>query len=161
MSRLTHINQSGEASMVDVSDKTTSSRVAVAATTVRMKRETLDLVFEGAISKGDVLSVARIAGIQAAKRTSELIPLCHPLPLSLINITFERVDDNTLQVKALCKVTSRTGVEMEALVGATIASLTIYDMCKGVEKGISLSEVRLISKTGGKSGDWHAENQKT
>ena len=158
MSKLTHLSETGEARMADISDKQVSAREAVARAQIRMNSSTLDLIASASMPKGDVLAAARIAGIQAAKRTSELIPLCHPLPLTKVELTFERVDDSMLHVEARCKVTGQTGVEMEALTAASVASLTIYDMCKSVEKGIVIQDIRLLSKSGGKSGDWVAED---
>ncbi|MCY4143814.1 MAG: cyclic pyranopterin monophosphate synthase MoaC [Gammaproteobacteria bacterium] len=158
MTELTHLTKSGDARMVDIAEKQVTKRVAIAEAIVTMQASTMDLIFEGSMAKGDVLAVARIAGIQAAKKTSELIPLCHPLPLSSIEVSFERDSPSALKVHATCKVTGRTGVEMEALTAVAVAGLTIYDMCKGVEKGIQIEGVRLISKTGGKSGSWQAES---
>lgn len=157
MAKLTHLSKSGDARMVDIANKKATNREAVAEAVVEMSQSTLDLVFQGKVPKGDVLSVARIAGIQAAKKASDLIPLCHPLPLSSVDILFERITPKTLRIQATCKVTDRTGVEMEALTAVSVAGLTIYDMCKGVEKGIQIEKVRLMSKTGGKSGSWQAE----
>jgi len=156
-SALTHIDQRGEARMVDVSDKGATERVAVAEGTVIMRRETLDLVLEGNAMKGDVLGAARLAGIMGAKRTHGLIPLCHPLPLSKIEIEIN--PEHALpgfQVRATVKVVAKTGVEMEALTAVSIACLTIYDMVKAVERGMRIEGIRLLQKTGGKSGDWHA-----
>ena len=119
-----------------------------------MRPETLDRVLEGNIGKGDTLAVARIAGIQAAKRTSDLIPLCHQLALSKITVSFQRNTTDSLIVRSLCKVTGQTGVEMEALLAASTAALTIYDMCKAVERGIQITNLRLVRKSGGRSGDW-------
>lgn len=158
MAKLTHLSKSGDARMVDIANKKATNRQAVAEAVVAMAASTMDLVFQGKLPKGDVLSVARIAGIQAAKKTSDLIPLCHPLPLSSVDVSFERINSTTLKIQATCKVTDRTGVEMEALTAVSVAGLTIYDMCKGVEKGIQIERVRLISKTGGKSGTWQAES---
>ena len=143
--------------MVDVSEKAATERVAVAEGRVRMTRETLDLVLSGDAKKGDVLGAARIAGIMAAKRTSELIPLCHPLPLSKAEVEIG-VDSDLpgLLVRATVKVTGSTGVEMEALTAVSVACLTIYDMVKSVERGMRIEGIRLLEKTGGKSGSWHA-----
>lgn len=159
MTELTHLTKSGDARMVDIAEKQVTKRVAVAEAIVTMTASTLDLILEGSMPKGDVLAVARIAGIQAAKKTSELIPLCHPLPLASVEVSFERDAPGKLKIHATCKVTGRTGVEMEAMTAVAVAGLTIYDMCKGVEKGIQIEEVRLISKTGGKSGSWRAETE--
>jgi cyclic pyranopterin phosphate synthase len=142
--------------MVDVSSKTPTSRVARAHAHVLLEKETLDAIYHGSIAKGDVLSVARVAGIQGAKRTSELIPLCHPLALSKVGVEFRRVDDRTLLIEAECKVNGPTGVEMEALTAVSIAALTVYDMCKSADRGIRIESVRLVHKSGGKSGTWDA-----
>ncbi len=144
--------------MVDITNKPVSAREAVARARIEMKSSTLDMILSASMPKGDVLAAARIAGIQAAKRTSELIPLCHPLPLTKVELTFERTDDSVLRVEARCKVTGQTGVEMEALTAVSVASLTIYDMCKSVERGIVIKDIRLLSKSGGKSGDWVVED---
>ena len=152
---LTHIDEEGQARMVDVSNKAISERVATATALVSMKPETLALIRSGDMKKGDVLAVARIAGIQAAKKCSELIPLCHPLSLTAVKVHFELNDaDNVIRISATCKVSGKTGVEMEALTAASIAGLTIYDMCKAVDRRMKISEVRLEQKSGGKSGDW-------
>lgn len=157
MGKLSHISASGEAQMVDISSKATTHRIALAEAIVSMNPDTLSKILEGGMPKGDVLAVARIAGIQAAKRTSELIPLCHPLPITKINIEFLPLNDSDLQIQASVTVNGQTGVEMEALTAATIAALTIYDMCKAVQKDISIGKVRLLQKTGGKSGTWQAK----
>ena len=154
MSKFTHLNEAGEASMVDVSSKEVSTREATAQARIRMSSQLALSIRSGSVKKGDVFAVARIAGIQAAKRTSELIPLCHPLPISRVDISFSWVTDNVLCVSATCKVTGQTGVEMEALTAASIASLTVYDMCKSVDRGMSITDVELIRKSGGKSGTW-------
>lgn len=154
MVKLTHIDSSGDATMVDVSEKPESERVATAQAIVCMSAHTMDLLFAGELPKGDVLSVARIAGILGAKKTSELIPLCHPLSITKISIDFERVDGERLRVLSLCKVTGQTGVEMEALTAASVAALTIYDMCKAVDREIRIDNLMLCSKSGGKSGTW-------
>jgi cyclic pyranopterin phosphate synthase len=157
MAKLTHLGKSGEARMVDVSEKVATERVAVAEGKVRMTRETLDLVLSGDAKKGDVLGAARIAGIMAAKKTSDLIPLCHPLPLTKTEVDIA-VDSDLpgLLVRATVKVTGQTGVEMEALTAVSIACLTIYDMVKAVERGMRIEGIRLLEKTGGKSGHWRA-----
>ena len=155
---LTHLNTGGEARMVDVSQKAATERIAVAEGKVVMLPETLDLVLSGNAKKGDVLGTARIAGIQAAKRTHELIPLCHPLAVTKIEVAIE--PDRTLPglvVRATVKVTGQTGVEMEALTAVSIACLTIYDMVKAVERGVRIEGIRLLEKSGGASGAWHAE----
>jgi cyclic pyranopterin monophosphate synthase len=155
--RLTHLGQKGEARMVDVSQKTPTERIAVAEGRVVMKAETLDLVLTGNAKKGDVLGAARIAGIMAAKKTSDLIPLCHPLPVSKVEIDIS--PDRKLpglNVRASVKVTGPTGVEMEALTAVAVACLTIYDMVKAVERGMRIENIRLIEKRGGKSGLYRA-----
>ena len=150
---LTHIDASGKARMVDVTDKDTTTRVAVARGTVRMKRETLELILANEVAKGDVLGVARVAGIMGAKRTAELIPLCHPLAVTSVQVDFSPVDDPpAIDITATAKVASRTGVEMEALTAVSVAALTIYDMCKAADKEMVLSDIMLVEKTGGKSG---------
>lgn len=155
---LTHIDQSGNASMVDVSAKPDTERIAIAAGSVAMQPETLRLVADNAFDKGDVLAVARIAGIMGAKQTSNLIPLCHPLPLSRIAVDFELDSDaNAVHITAEAKTTGKTGVEMEALTAVSIAALTIYDMCKAVDRGMQIESVRLIRKSGGQSGDYRSE----
>jgi cyclic pyranopterin monophosphate synthase len=158
-SPLTHIDQRGEARMVDVSDKGATERVATAEGRVIMRKETLDLVLEGNAMKGDVLGAARLAGIMAAKRTHGLIPLCHPLPLTKVEIEIN--PEHALPgflVQATVKVTAKTGVEMEALTAVSIACLTIYDMVKAVERGMHIEGIRLLQKSGGKSGEWRAES---
>lgn len=154
---LTHIGASGEAGMVDVGGKAETERTAVAEGTVTMQRETLEMILAGNAKKGDVLGAARIAGIMAAKRTHELIPLCHPLLLTKVTVDIE--PDHALpglKVTALARVTGKTGVEMEALTAASVACLTIYDMAKAVDRGMVISGVRLVEKTGGKSGHFRA-----
>ena len=151
--RLSHLNEAGDARMVDVSDKTVTERIAVAEGFVAMAPKTLDLILHGEAPKGDVLVTARIAGIIAAKRTHELIPLCHPLPLTQVTIDFTPSRDPTgVGVEATAKVEAKTGVEMEALTAVSIACLTIYDMVKAVDRGVEFSGIRLIEKTGGRSG---------
>ena len=155
---LTHLGQSGEANMVDVSQKPATERIALAEGKVVMRPETLELVLAGDAKKGDVLGTARIAGIQAAKRTHELIPLCHPLPITKIEVAIE--PDQKLPglvVRATVKVTGQTGVEMEALTAVSIACLTIYDMVKAAERGVRIEGIRLLEKSGGASGSWRAE----
>ncbi|MYC26183.1 MAG: cyclic pyranopterin monophosphate synthase MoaC [Gammaproteobacteria bacterium] len=154
MSKLSHLTDSGEAKMVDITEKQTTHRTAEAEARIIMQPGTLDLVMSDNLPKGEVFSTARIAGIQACKRTSELIPLCHPLPLTKVEISFTRLDSSCLQVRASCQVRAQTGVEMEALTAVSVASLTIYDMVKAVEKGVTIENIALISKRGGKSGDW-------
>jgi len=155
MSKLTHIDSEGRARMVDVTEKPVTQRSALAEARVTMRPETLAMIVDGTHAKGDVLAVARIAGIQAAKKTSELIPLCHPLMLTSVKLELEPVTSgNYVLIKATCKLAGQTGVEMEALTAVSIAALTLYDMCKAVDKGIVIESVRLLEKTGGKSGDW-------
>jgi len=154
---LSHLDERGAARMVDVSGKADTNRVATAEALVRMKPETLALIQSGGVPKGDVLATARIAGIMAAKRTAELIPLCHPLPITGVAVDLLPDGDSTLQITATVRTTGKTGVEMEALTAASVAALTVYDMCKAVEKGMRIEGVRLLEKTGGKSGQWRAE----
>jgi cyclic pyranopterin phosphate synthase len=155
VSKLTHLDESGRARMVDVSDKASTVREAVAEGFVRMSPATLLLALTGEGKKGDVRAVAEIAGVMAAKRTSDLIPLCHPLALSKVEVRVEPADGG-LAVTARVKTTGPTGVEMEALTAVSVACLTLYDMLKAAEKGMVIEAVRLVSKTGGKSGDWTA-----
>ncbi|RRZ92965.1 cyclic pyranopterin monophosphate synthase MoaC [Erwinia sp. 198] len=158
MSQLTHINASGEAHMVDVSTKNDTVREARAEAFVVMHPDTLRMILDGSHHKGDVFATARIAGIQAAKRTWELIPLCHPLLLSKVEVTLSADTANSrVRIESLCRLTGKTGVEMEALTAASVAALTIYDMCKAVQKDISIEQCRLLSKSGGKSGDFKAD----
>ena len=160
MSRLTHIDDAGAARMVDVGDKAVTERVAVATATVNMQAQTLSLLQHGSHKKGDVLAVARIAGIQGAKKCSDLIPLCHPLMLTSVNVDFRiDVDNCCVHVESRCKVSGKTGVEMEALTAVSAAALTIYDMCKAVDRGMEVTGVRLLSKSGGQSGDWLRDGQ--
>ncbi len=157
MSGLTHFDASGQAHMVDVSGKASTDRIAVAEGYVRMSRETLDLIAEGRAKKGDVLSVARLAGIMGAKRTADLIPLCHPLPITKVALDLSADPDRPgIRVEATVKTAGQTGVEMEALTAVTTACLTIYDMVKAVEKSMVIEGVRLILKDGGKSGRFEA-----
>jgi cyclic pyranopterin phosphate synthase len=143
--------------MVDVSGKAVTEREAVARGTVRMQPQTLRLIRSGKIAKGEVLAVARVAGIQAAKRTAELIPLCHPLPVEVAGIDFVVRSPSVLEVEARVKVTAKTGVEMEALVAVSAAALTIYDMCKAVDRGMVIGDIRLMEKRGGRSGEWRRD----
>jgi cyclic pyranopterin monophosphate synthase len=152
---LTHLDERGAARMVDVAGKAETVREAVASGRIRMAPEAAAAIRTGAAAKGDVLAVARVAGIMAAKQTAELIPLCHPLPLTRVEVALE-VGDDAVTVTATAATTGRTGVEMEALTAATVALLTIYDMAKAVDKAMVIEAVRLLRKTGGKSGDWHA-----
>ena len=153
--KLTHFDSAGQATMVDVGAKDETHRVARARGRISMLAETLDLVTAGTAKKGDVLGVARVAAIQAAKRTSELIPLCHPIALTKITVEF-RIDepDSTIECSASVETHGRTGVEMEALTAVTVALLTIYDMCKAVDRGMQLGDITLFEKSGGRSGDW-------
>lgn len=160
MTRLTHIDAHGNASMVDVSDKPDTRREAVAEAFVTMAAETLHLIESGGHKKGDVLTVARVAGIQAAKRCAELIPLCHPLQLTGIEVDITpQSSQNRVHIISRCRLTGATGVEMESLTAAAVAALTIYDMCKAVDRGMMIEAVRLLHKTGGRSGTWHAEEE--
>ena len=155
MSKLTHINANGEAQMVDVSDKNETVREAKASARVVMKAETLDLIVSGSHKKGDVLAVARVAGIQAAKKCSDLIPLCHPLMLSKVSVELTpNIQNNCIDIIATAKLTGKTGVEMEALTAVSIAALTVYDMCKAVDRVMLIDNVQLLEKKGGKSGHW-------
>lgn len=158
--KLTHIATDGSANMVDVADKEHTQRIAVAGSQVSMSRSTLDLIVSGNAKKGDVLGTARLAGIMAAKRTHELIPLCHPLALTKVSVDIQPDPDLPgLRIEALAKVTGQTGVEMEALTAASVAALTIYDMAKAVDRAMEIGPTRLLSKSGGKSGDWKAAPQ--
>lgn len=155
MTNLTHLDENGAARMVDITDKNITHREAIATSWISMEESTLAQVINQGIKKGDVLSVARIAGIQATKQCSTLIPLCHPLQLSGVSIDFNiDQNENKIHIRCMCKLSGRTGVEMEALTGASIAALTIYDMCKALEKGMVIGETRLAMKSGGKSGTW-------
>ena len=156
--RLTHLDDAGRAHIVDVTEKPVTAREATARSCVRMQAATLNAIVEGDIPKGDVLAVARIAGIQAAKKCSELIPLCHPLPLSAVKIDLvPDTDLPGLRIEATCRVTGQTGVEMEALTAVSMAVLTIYDMCKAVDKGMYFNNIGLLHKSGGKSGTFEKE----
>ena len=152
MSKLTHFDESGASRMVDVSDKEITQRVAVAEAVVSMQPATLELIRGGGMDKGNVFEVARLAGIGATKRTSELIPLCHLLPLDSAKLDFSCPDERTVRIEARVSNRGRTGVEMEALVAASVAALTIYDMCKAVDRGMEIGRVRLLEKSGGRSG---------
>ena len=156
MSKLTHLDEAGHAHMVDVSDKATTSRSAGATATVQLTEVAMSLLIEGDLKKGDALGVARIAGIMGAKKTAELIPLCHPLPITKITIDLEtNAITNTVVINAIVKTKGQTGVEMEALTAATTSALTLYDMLKAVDKGITISTIQLVEKKGGKSGTWN------
>ncbi|PCD03186.1 cyclic pyranopterin monophosphate synthase MoaC [Sphingomonas spermidinifaciens] len=155
MSGLTHLDEAGAARMVDVGHKSATERRAVAAGRIAMSREAASAIRNGAVAKGDVLAVARVAGIMAAKRTADLIPLCHPLPLTSVEVALA-VEDDGVTVTATAATTGQTGVEMEAMIAASTALLTLYDMAKAIDKAMILQDIRLLSKAGGKSGDWHA-----
>lgn len=156
--RLTHLDEQGRARMVDVSGKEATVREATARARVLLAPATLALVRDGALGKGDVLTVAQLAGIQAAKRTAELIPLCHPLALTHAEVSL-RLDEvaSSVEIETTCRTRGETGVEMEALTAATVAALAVYDMCKAVERGIRIADVRLVRKSGGRSGEWVGE----
>lgn len=157
-SPLTHFDANGQAHMVDVSGKDVTHRVARAAGRIRMKAETLALIRNGNARKGDVIGVARIAAIQAAKRTSDLIPLCHPLPITRVTVEFELDEPSSAVIcTAQVETLGRTGVEMEALTAVQVGLLTVYDMCKAADRGMVMEQIRVLEKQGGKSGDWHAE----
>ncbi|MDG1205467.1 MAG: cyclic pyranopterin monophosphate synthase MoaC [Pseudomonadales bacterium] len=152
---LTHLDAEGKATMVDVTDKLVTQRIAVAEGRVTMQPETLDLILEGGHKKGDVFAVSRIAGIQAAKRCSDLIPLCHPLMLTAVQVEFEILSEaSQVLIRSTVKLSGKTGVEMEALTAVSVAALTIYDMCKAVDKSMVIGQVHVVEKQGGKSGDW-------
>ena len=158
MAKFTHLDDEGNAVMVDVSDKQATQRTATAKGSVVMAPETMALILEGGVKKGDVLSVAQLAGIMGAKRTPDLIPLCHPLELT--SVTVDLVCDpgrNAVDITATCKLKGQTGVEMEALTAVAVAALTVYDMCKAVDRGMKITDVRLVQKAGGKSGTFEAE----
>lgn len=158
MEELTHFNEQGRAKMVDVTGKTVTCRTAVAKGEIHMSRETLGRIRSGAVKKGDVLAVAQVAGIQAAKHTWELIPMCHPLPLTGIDISFALLEEPfRVEITAAVTCTGVTGVEMEALTAVSAAALTIYDMCKAIQKDMRIEHIRLLSKSGGKSGDYKIE----
>lgn len=154
---LTHLDANGHATMVDVTEKNVTTREAIAEARVRMLPNTLQMIQSGGHPKGDVFAVARIAGIMAAKKTHELIPLCHPLLLTSVKVELMAEGDDVVHIVSRCKLAGQTGVEMEALTAASVAALTIYDMCKAVDKGMTIESVRLLEKTGGKSGHYHYE----
>ncbi|HCT41484.1 MAG TPA: cyclic pyranopterin monophosphate synthase MoaC [Moraxellaceae bacterium] len=154
---LTHLDADGHATMVDVTEKSVTTREAIAEARVRMLPNTLQMIQSGGHPKGDVFAVARIAGIMAAKKTHELIPLCHPLLLTSVKVELVAEGDDVVHIVSRCKLAGQTGVEMEALTAASVAALTIYDMCKAVDKGMTIESVRLLEKTGGKSGRYHYE----
>ncbi len=158
MAKFTHLDDEGNAVMVDVSDKQATERTATAKGTVTMQPETMALIQAGGVKKGDVLSVAQLAGIMGAKRTPDLIPLCHPLELT--SVTVDLICDperNAVDISATCKLKGQTGVEMEALTAVAVAALTVYDMCKAVDRGMKITDIRLVHKAGGKSGTFEAE----
>jgi cyclic pyranopterin phosphate synthase len=157
--RLTHLDSRGEARMVDVGDKAVTSRLAVARAQIRMKPETLSVILASELSKGDALATARIAAIQAAKKTSDLIPLCHPLPITKVSVELRA--DHALPgivIEVTCKVRGQTGIEMEALTAASVAALTVYDMAKSIDRGMVIEQVMLIEKSGGKTGEWRSDD---
>ncbi len=156
--QLTHLDEKGAAQMVDVGEKAISHREATALAEVKMQPETLELLLGGNLPKGDALQVARIAGIMAAKNTPNLIPLCHPIPISSIKVDLEAIDEMTLQIVATVKNAAQTGVEMEALTACSVAALTLYDMAKAVDRGMEIRSIRLKEKKGGKSGHWKRED---
>lgn len=159
MSKLTHLDDKGQAHMVDVGAKERTERSATAQGYIRMSTECLEMITSGNHKKGDVFAVARIAGIQAAKKTSDLIPLCHPLMLTSIKVVLEpEPEASRVRIEATCKLAGQTGVEMEALTACSVAALTLYDMCKAVDKGMVIEQVQLLEKLGGKSGHWQAES---
>ncbi len=158
MAKLTHLDDEGNAVMVDVSDKDSTERTATAKGSVVMQPETMALIQEGGVKKGDVLSVAQLAGIMGAKRTPDLIPLCHPLDLTSVSVDLEcDPGRNAVHITATCKLKGKTGVEMEALTAVAVAALTVYDMLKAVDRGMKISDIRLVHKAGGKSGTFEAE----
>src|SRR5262245_30824495 len=160
MSDLCHFDESGASRMVDVGTKPVSRRLARASGCVQMATETLALIRDKRAAKGDVLEVARLAGIMGAKRTSDLIPLCHPLPIDAVTIDFTFADAQTLRIEATLHVEAKTGIEMEALTAVSVAALTVYDMCKGVDRGMSIGPIQLEEKSGGRSGDWRRASSK-
>lgn len=153
MKKLSHINNKGEANMVDIQDKKSSKRVAIAEGSITLSKKALNQINDDKVSKGNVINTARIAGIMGAKKTSDLIPLCHPIPIEAIKIDFS-INEKDINVLATVSTTNKTGVEMEALVAVNIACLTIYDMVKSVDKNAKINSIKLIRKSGGKSGDW-------
>jgi cyclic pyranopterin monophosphate synthase len=153
MAKLSHLDDQGRARMVDVSDKEVTSRVAVARGAIQMRPETLELILKGKVEKGDVFSVARVAGIMAAKKTPDLIPMCHPLAITSVKVDLTPAENPTrVEIEAMVRVSGKTGVEMEAMTAVSVAALTIYDMCKAVDREMSIGEIRLVKKSGGKSG---------
>lgn len=159
MSKLTHVDQSGQANMVDVTDKTPSVRTATAEGYINMSASTIEEVLNHTNKKGDVITTAKIAGIQAAKKCADLIPLCHPLALSKVDVSFEiQPDHNRIRVQAMCKLTGRTGVEMEALTAVSVATLTLFDMCKAADPYMEIQGIKVLGKIGGKNGPWSNTN---
>jgi cyclic pyranopterin phosphate synthase len=157
VSGLTHIDAAGNAVMVDVSEKDVTERTATAEGRVVMAAETLERIRQHGFKKGDVLGIAQLAGIMGAKRTSDLIPLCHPLPLASVKVELEPLpEEGAVAIRATCRVTARTGVEMEALTAVAVAALTVYDMCKAVDRGMRITDIHLVHKAGGRSGEWRA-----
>ena len=155
---LTHLNKEGRAKMVDVTKKQDTVREAVAQATIKMKSDTLNRIIDGGIKKGDVLAVSQVAGIMAAKKTPDLIPMCHPLLLTGIDISFDHdIEKSELIINSVVSLTGKTGVEMEALTAVSVAALTIYDMCKAIDKGMIIKEIKLLKKSGGKSGEYRRE----
>ena len=159
MGDLSHFDERGASRMVDVSEKAVTIRTARASGQVRMAAATLERVWDRGMAKGDVLEVARLAGIMAAKRVGDLIPLCHPLGLDAVSIDFERLDDGVLKIAASAKIQGRTGIEMEVLTAVSVAALTVYDMCKAIDRGMEITAIRLEEKTGGRSGVWRRERE--
>lgn len=157
MSEFTHLNNAGEAHMVDVSAKPETTRTARALAKVVLGNSIIERIYAEGMPKGDVFSAVRIAGIQATKQCSSLIPLCHPLPLDKVSVDISRAGAESISIEVLCRTSGKTGVEMEALTGASVAALTLYDMCKALDKGIRIESICLLEKTGGKSGDWQAK----
>jgi len=158
MAEFTHIDKDGNAIMVDVTDKPASERIATAKGSVTMQPETLQLILDGGVKKGDVLGVAQLAGIMGAKQTPQLIPLCHPLALTSVKVELTcNTEGSAVDITATCKLTGQTGVEMEALTAVSVAALTVYDMCKAVDKGMQVTNVRLVHKSGGRSGTFQAD----
>jgi cyclic pyranopterin phosphate synthase len=159
MTKLTHLDESGAAQMVDVGGKPATRREAIATGRVSMSPQALQLLAEGSLAKGDALAVARVGGIQAAKRCSDLVPLCHPLMLSSVEVDFQLDEaSSAVLIEARCRVAGQTGVEMEALTAVSVAALTLYDMCKAADKNMVIGDICLQRKTGGKSGDWHRQS---
>ena len=152
--KLTHLDENGAAHMVNIGAKPVTQREAVAQSVLTMQPETLRMILDGTVPKGDVFACARIAGIMAAKRTAELIPMCHPIPIESVDIAIEAVSETQVRVVSTLRCSHKTGIEMEALTAASIAALTIYDMCKAVDRGMEISEIRLLKKDGGKTGLW-------